>query len=137
MQNKWSYGKIVFSVLLVITFVIVGIMLFFRSISGTTDEGHPPIYLNGSQSECYYRITFGEMQEYGLAPKDAVGFTKEHRYEITMDDLGEPMGTVTDCLDRSMVKCRVYHFAKFPDDRSICIVDTLNGYQFYTLYPYD
>ena len=26
MQNKWSYGKIVFSVLLVITFVIVGII---------------------------------------------------------------------------------------------------------------
>ena len=137
MQNKWSYGKIVFSVLLVITFVIVGIMLFFRAISCTTDEGRPPIYLNGSQSECYYRITFGEMQEYGLAQKDAVGFTKEHRYEITMDDLGEPMGTVTDCLDRSMVKCRVYYLAKFPDDRSICIVDTLNGYEFYSLYPYD
>ena len=136
MRNKWSYGKIIFSVLLVISFVIVGIMLFFRAISVPTPESCP-IYLNGSQSECYYRITFGEMQEYGLAPKDAVGLTKEHRYEITMDDLGASMGTVTDCLDRSMVRCRVYYFAKFPDDRSICIVDTLSGYQFYTLYPYD
>lgn len=136
MQNKWSFVRIVFSVFLVLSFVVVGILLFLRVIRGTTGDNYP-IYLNGNQSERYYRITFGEMKEYGLAPKNAVGFTEEYRYEITMDDLGASMGTVTDCLDHSMVKCRVYYFSKFPDNRSICIVDTLKGYQFYTLYPYD
>ena len=79
----------------------------------------------------YYPISFEERREYGLIPEDAVGLSKENTYQITEDDLGETMGTVTSCGDESMIGCEVYHFAQYPDKDSICIVDTPAGYKFF------
>ena len=135
MKDKRLYGKVAFTAVMIMSFVVIGITLFFNLIQGSTDEGIA-IYINGNQSEPYYHISFADMKEYGLVSEDAVGMTAENRYQVTMDDLGDWMGSVTDCLDRSMVNCRVYYFAKYPQDDSICIVDTLNGYQLFTASPW-
>ncbi len=89
--------------------------------------------LNGNNDIVYFPISFDERIRYGLVPEDAVGLTKENTYKITDADIGEFMGTVTSCGDEELVGRSVYHFTKFPDYDSICIVDTDKGYQFYTV----
>lgn len=89
-------------------------------------------YINEDKSVLYFPISFDERVRYGLVPEDAVGLTKENEYKITEADLGELMGTVTSCEDTSLIGCKVYHYSKFPDYDSICIVDTDDGYKFYT-----
>lgn len=80
----------------------------------------------------YFPISFEERIRYGLVPPDAVGLTKENDYQITEADLGEVMGEIDTCGDEELIGCTVYHFAKFPELDSICIVDLGERYAFYT-----
>lgn len=89
-------------------------------------------YMNENKKVLYFPISFDGRVRYGLVPEDAVGLTKENTYKITEADIGEFMGTVTSCGDKKLIDCKVYHFAKYPQYDSICIVDTNNGYKFYT-----
>ncbi len=88
--------------------------------------------LNGNDDIVYFPISFDGRVRYGLVPEDAKGLTEENKYKITEADLGELMGTVTSCGDKTLVGRNVYHYSKFPNYDSICIVDTNNGYEFYT-----
>ena len=87
--------------------------------------------LDVNEASVYFPISFEERRKYGLVPEDAVGLNKENTYRITENDLGEPMGTVASCDNESMIGREVYHFARYPDKDSICIVDTPTGYKFY------
>lgn len=87
--------------------------------------------LNGDGAAVYYPISFDERVRYGLVPGDAIGLNESNLYQITEADLGVPMGAVTDCGDERIIGSLVYHFAKYPDDDSICIADTPYGYDFY------
>lgn len=89
-------------------------------------------YLDGNNLTVYFPISFDERRHYGLVPYGAVGLTKDNIYQITEDDLGDLMGTATDCGDEAINGSKVYHFAKYPDKDSICVVDTPHGYEFYT-----
>ena len=90
-------------------------------------------YLNGNDYAAYNTISFDECKIYGLVPADAIGLDPQNLYVITDVDLGEPMGTVTKCRDEAYIGSPVYHFAAYPEDENICIIDTPSGYQFYTL----
>lgn len=90
-----------------------------------------PISLDSAPAALYHPISFEERQQYGLVPADAIGLDERNTYHITESDLGEWMGVVTSCGDESLIGCDVYHFAKYPDKDSICIVDTPAGYAFY------
>ena len=85
-----------------------------------------------SSSATYFPISFEDRKAYGLVGEDDMGLTAENTYRITEADLGEPMGAVAVCGDESLVGCPVYHFAAYPDLDSICIVETKDGYEFYT-----
>ncbi len=89
-------------------------------------------YINDDKSILYFPISFENRVRYGLVPEDAVGLTEENTYKITKTDIGELMGTVTDCGDKELIGCNVYHFVKYPRYDTICILETDNGYQFYT-----
>lgn len=87
--------------------------------------------LTGNDASVYFPISFDERKEYGLVSEEAVGLDKDNTYRITPKDLGEQMGTVISCGDKSLIGCEVYHFATYPDKESICIVNTPSGYAFY------
>lgn len=89
------------------------------------------IYLNGNQDALYFPISFQERVMYGLVPDGAEGLTPENTYQITEQDLGETMGTVTGGGESELNGCTAYHFARYPELDSICIVDTPQGYAFY------
>ena len=90
-----------------------------------------PISLDSAPAALYHPISFEDRQKYGLVPADAIGLDESNTYHITESDLGEWMGAVSSCGDESLIGCDVYHFAKYPDKDSICIVDTPTGYAFY------
>ena len=98
-------------------------------------QGHDSVaygfHLNGDGAAAYYPISFDERVRYGLVPGGAAGLNESNLYQITEEDLGEPMGTVTYCGDEAVIGSPVYHFAKYPDYDSICIADTPYGYDFY------
>lgn len=80
----------------------------------------------------YGTIGFEERIRYGLVDSGEIGLTPENTYKITRKDLGEKMGTVELPYGNGTVSADVYHFAAYPDYDSICIVDTPDGYVFYT-----
>ncbi len=88
--------------------------------------------LSEDSSDIYFPIGFSERKVYGLVDEDAKGLTEENKYRITEKDLGELMGTVYACEDQALVGCKVYHFAKYPETESICIIEGPGGYEFYT-----
>lgn len=88
-------------------------------------------YLDGNSTTPYFPISFEERVRYELVPNGGIGLTGSYIYQITEDDLGDLMGTVTGCGDETIIGSQVYHFAKYPEYDSICIVDTPNGYAFY------
>lgn len=49
----------------------------------------------------------------------------------TEADLGEEMGILQDCGDESLNGSKVYYYAAFPEDASICIVEHDGEYAFY------
>jgi hypothetical protein len=98
----------------------------------TTDSVAYGFYLEGAEERLYFPITFEERRQYGLVPEDAAGLSEENRYVITQADLGDYMGTATGCQDETINGSAVYHFASYPEYDAICIVDTPDGYAFYT-----
>lgn len=88
--------------------------------------------LNGKDDIVYFPISFDDCKRYGIIPQDAIGLSRDDAYKITSDDIGEHMGTVANCGDKTLVGKNVYHYSKFPNYDSICIVDTNKGYEFYT-----
>lgn len=88
--------------------------------------------IDGNNDIIYFPISFDDCKRYGIIRQDAIGLSREDAYEITSADIGELMGTVTNCDDQTLAGRNVYHYLKFPDYDSICIVDTGSGYQFYT-----
>lgn len=88
--------------------------------------------LSDLEQVVYYPITFDARCTYGLVATDAVGLTEENAYTITENDLGAFMGTVAACDDETLIGCKVYHFANYPELDSICILDAPSGYAFYT-----
>lgn len=123
-------------------FVSAGVFAakYFNLFLDNSDTGHKEVvnnsaagfYINDDKSVLYFPISFDERVRYGLVPEDAVGLTKENTYKITKTDIGELMGTVTDCGDKELIGCNVYHFVKYPQYDTICILETDNGYRFYT-----
>ena len=79
----------------------------------------------------YYPISFEERKSFNLVPEDAIGLTPENTYEITEEDLGEMMGTVDSCDKEELIGATIYHFAKYPDDDNICILEYDGTYAFY------
>lgn len=83
--------------------------------------------------DAYYYdvISFEERKAYGLVPEDATGLTEENTYEITPQDLGTVIGTVTDCAKAEWIGATLYHFASYPDDNTIGILEYEGTYTFY------
>lgn len=117
-----------------ICLIIVGVVLQREPTDGISTNlvGHT-IAINGDPSAQYSPISFDERLYYGLVPADAIGLDESNIYQISEADLGDPMGVVTACNKESLVGCNVYHFEKYPDTDSICIVDTPHGYEFYVI----
>lgn len=90
------------------------------------------ILLEGNDNLHYFPISFEDRVRYNLVPEGTMGLSPETTYKITEADLGEKMGTVTVNSDDPLSGADVYHFAKFPNYDTICIVDTPQGYAFYT-----
>ena len=73
------------------------------------------------------------------AVPDAIYFpvTREEREQYNLaeapdeDDLGTIMGTVTSCVDASLIGSSVYHVAAYPALDSLCIVASPDGYTYY------
>ena len=88
--------------------------------------------IEGREDVIYFPISFEERKRYGLVPENAVGLTPENTYVISQKDIGEFMGVVEFCGDESLLGCKVYHFAAYPDYDAICIVEKDGAYAFYT-----
>ena len=135
--KKKSYSWLKFGALAAcLCLIIIGVVLQREPTDGIQDivRNHLlafPISLDSAPAALYHPISFEERQQYGLVPADAIGLDESNTYHITESDLGEWMGVVTSCGDESLIGCDVYHFAKYPDKDSICIVDTPAGYAFY------
>ncbi len=98
---------------------VMGIPHFFRS-----DDIAYGFALTEEKTVYYYPLDREARLDYGLEDMDADQLTKK--------DLGEPMGTVYSCGDKSLIGCKVYHYAKYPDLDSICIVKLRWGHAIYT-----
>lgn len=84
--------------------------------------------INDDETKMYFPLSYEERRLYGLLPgENAVGGIRR-AYE---SDLGEFMGRVTDCPNENLLDCKVYHYNKFPELESICILETPSGYSFY------
>ena len=135
--KKKSYSWLKFGALAAcLCLIIIGVVLQREPTDGIQNivSNHLltfPISLDSAPAALYHPISFEDRQKYGLVPADAIGLDESNTYHITDSDLGEWMGAVTSCGDESLIGCDVYHFAKYPDKDSICIVDTPAGYAFY------
>lgn len=135
--KKKSYSWLKFGALAAcLCLIIIGVVLQREPTDGVQNivSDHLlafPISLDSAPAALYHPISFEERQQYGLVPADAIGLDERNTYHITESDLGEWMGAVSSCGDESLIGCDVYHFAKYPDKDSICIVDTPTGYAFY------
>ena len=89
------------------------------------------IKIEGFENVMYGPILFEERKEFGIIGEDEIGLTEENRYEITEKDIGEFMGTVVEG-EEDIIGSRVYHFTKYPDSDRICIIETPEGFKFYT-----
>lgn len=94
-------------------------------------------YINGDTQTHYEEATAMELVRYSLMPKGGLG--KVSRYEVQEADIGEPMGIVTSHTrifyeqeEMDLKECPVYHFAKYPQENSICIIQTPWGYRLFT-----
>lgn len=135
--KKKNYSWLKFGALAAcLCLIIIGVVLQREPTDGMQDAVSEhllafPISLDSAPAALYHPISFEDRQQYGLVPADAISLDESNTYHITESDLGEWMGVVTSCGDESLIGCDVYHFAKYPDKDSICIVDTPTGYAFY------
>lgn len=79
----------------------------------------------------YFPISFEERKQFGLVPEDAVGLTPENTYQISDADLGEVIGVITDCEKEEYIGLKLYHFAEYPENDVIGILDNNGTYEFY------
>lgn len=100
-------------------------------VSTTPPDSTAEVYgfcINDDETKMYFPLSYEERRLYGLLPgENAVGGIRR-AYE---SDLGELMGRVTDCPNENLLGCKVYHYNKFPELESICILETSSGYSFY------
>lgn len=89
------------------------------------------VMIEGFEEAAYFNISFDERKEFGIIGENEIGLTAENTYEITEDDIGEFMGTVIEGGE-NMAGSKVYHFTKYPDSDRICIIETPEGFKFYT-----
>ena len=89
------------------------------------------VMIEGFEDTAYFGISFDERKEFGLIGEDEIGLTEENSYKITEEDIGEFMGTVIEG-EGKIVGSKVFHFAKYPDSDKICIIETPEGFEFYT-----
>lgn len=68
--------------------------------------------------------------EDAVLPDESFASSSELR-QATKADLGEVMGIIQDCEDESLNGCMIYHYAAYPDNNSICIVEHDGIYEFY------
>ena len=81
--------------------------------------------INDDGTKIYFPLSYEERRIYGLL--DAEG-QMLRAYE---SDLGELMGRVSDCHNENLLGCKVYHYNKFPELESICVLESGSGYSFY------
>lgn len=109
-----------------------GIFKNETSTDGSYDAKEDSSYILVIDDAYYYDvISFEERKAYGLVPEDAIGLTEENTYEITTQDLGTVIGTVTDCAKAEWIGVTLYHFASYPDDDTIGILEYEGTYTFY------
>ncbi len=89
------------------------------------------VTIEGFENAGYFNISFDERKEFGILDKDEIGLTEENSYKITEKDIGEFMGTVIEG-EEDIIGSKVYHFAKYPNSDRICIIETPEGFKFYT-----
>ena len=89
------------------------------------------VMIEGFEETAYFNISFDERKEFGIIGEDEIGLTAENTYEITEDDIGEFMGTVIESRE-NLAGSKAYHFSKYPDSDRICIIETPEGFKFYT-----
>ncbi len=89
------------------------------------------VMIEGFEEAAYFSISFDERKEFGIIGEDEIGLTEENTYKITEDDIGEFMGTVVEGRE-NMVGSKAYHFSKYPESDRICIIETPEGFKFYT-----
>ena len=127
-------------------FLLVGIFAaawsgaFLRPQGETAGASAPPaegvfdvaysLRLEGNKTIVYDPIDFEDCLRYGLVPQNAAGLDRP--LKITEADIGEFMGTVTGCYDPALNGCKAYHYARYPEKDAICIIDTPQGYAFYS-----
>ena len=127
-------------------FLLVGIFAaawsgaFLRPQGETAGASAPPaegvfdvaysLRLEGNKTIVYDPIDFEDCLRYGLVPQNAAGLDRP--LKITEADIGEFMGTVTGCHDPALNGCKAYHYARYPEKDAICIIDTPQGYAFYS-----
>lgn len=132
---KWITIAASFCIILTATFFAANYFnLFSDKEKHTVKVEHATaagFYINNNDEIIYFPVSFDERVRYGLVPKDTLSLTKENTYKITASDIGELIGTVTSCDDKTLIGCNVYHFSKFPSYDSICIVDIGGEYYFY------
>lgn len=85
-----------------------------------------------NDSSYYDLISFENLKDYHIIPEDATGLTEENAYKITEQDLGTVIGTVTDCVNEELIGATLYHYAQYPDDLTIGILEHDGDYSFYT-----
>ncbi len=118
---------------------VTGALTFSRLLA----TNHPAVSQNAGALETAYSFTlkgkgtvyapisFEERKMFGLVDPYATGLTDENTDRITIDDLGKIMGVVGSCENEKLVGASVYYFAKYPENDSICIVDSNGTYHFY------
>lgn len=79
-------------------------------------------YADRNLEHVFYTSLTAEIREKMDLPEDS---------ELTQRELGDYLGIVYNCADTDMNGCRVYLLSRYPDDVTICVVDTGTGYKLY------
>ncbi|MBR4344714.1 MAG: hypothetical protein IKP88_18765 [Lachnospiraceae bacterium] len=85
----------------------------------------------------YYELKgFDSLKNWGLITDNSQGLTPDNTYKITKKDIGSAMGIVGKCENADLVGKTIYHFASYPENDVICILDNNGEYTFYQGYFY-
>ena len=140
-RSKW----LVWGPIAACFFLLIGIFAAVRSgafpgiLAGKTGVSTPPggtflgansFHLEGNEAAIYGPVDIQDGKRFGLVPGEALSMDKA--LAITEADLGEFMGIVAGCSDPALNGCKVHHYARYPEKDAICIVETPQGYAFYS-----
>lgn len=92
----------------------------FKNQNVTRDNTIVSFAINGTY---YEKATLQSYMEYGLVDNDVTPRSTISIPPLSKEDLGELMGT----LKISDREYPVYHYAKYPETDSICIIELSNG----------